>query len=75
MGGKEALMIPKAPIRHRSRRSIFHQIRHPGESRDPEVESNVDGNFTDWTPAFAGVTAYVRIWVMIILNGTGFIIK
>jgi hypothetical protein len=32
-------------------------LRHPGESRDPVFEMDVDGNFTDWIPAFAGMTS------------------
>ena len=30
--------------------------RHPGESRDPGFEMDGEGNFTDWIPAFAGMT-------------------
>ncbi len=36
--------------------SRFSNSRHPGEGRDPVFDVDVDENFTDWTPAFAGVT-------------------
>ena len=54
---------PKAHVTPRSRRTIFHQFRHPGESRDPGFRTGSDGNLTDWVPAFAGTTAYVKFWV------------
>ncbi len=34
--------------------------RHTGEGRYPVFKAGMDGSITNWTPAFAGVTAQER---------------